>query len=169
MQADLYQLPNSGAISMSQIRGEFSKGNNLGGYYGAASGVPSSGAIKYSDFYGKSSGGGNPGLLPGLTPTFGSPVSQADGFVVQVTNYSSDYSWSASSTAGSASVRSNGYLNVDGLSSGQSATVTVTTSRSGYNNGSAAVTGAATGGTIDPPPPTDTPNRLNDQRWVVYH
>ena len=139
-QSSEFTLPGSGTIAMSQIRGEFNKGNNLGGYYGAASGVPSSGAIKYSDFYGKSSGGGNPGLLPGLTPTFGSPVSQAGGFVVQVTNYDANYGWSASSTAGTASVRSNGYLNVDGLSSGQSATVTVTTSRSGYNNRSAAVT-----------------------------
>ena len=155
-QSSEFTLPGSGTIAMSQIKGEFNKGNNLGGYYGAASGVPSSGAIKYSDFYGKSSGGGNPGLLPGLTPTFGSPASQAGGFVVQVTNYDANYSWSASSTAGTASVRSNGYLNVDGLSSGQSATVTVTTSRSGYNNGSASVTGTADSGTIEPPPPGDT-------------
>lgn len=49
-------LQSSGAISLSQIAGEFggSIPHSLSEYYGAASGVPSSGPISFSDFYGKS-------------------------------------------------------------------------------------------------------------------
>ena len=59
--SDLFKLPDSGRISLSEIQGEFNKGNNLTDYYGVASGVPSSGTIKLTDFYGKEAGGGGPG------------------------------------------------------------------------------------------------------------
>ena len=154
MQADLYKLPSSGPITMGQIRGEFGRGNSLSGYYGAASGIPTSGRISFSDFYGKEAGGN---LKPALTPTFGQPAPQKGGFVVQITNYDTNYTWSASPSAGTASIRSNGLMSVEGLADGQSSTVTVTTTRSGYATGSASVTGQAESGTIDPPPPTDTP------------
>lgn len=49
-------LPSSGTLSMSQIKGEFSKGNTFSSYYGAASGIPASGRMSVSDFYGKASG-----------------------------------------------------------------------------------------------------------------
>jgi len=55
-------LPSSGALSLSQIAGEFggSTPHSLSEYYGVASGVPSSGAISISQFYGKSSYSGTP-------------------------------------------------------------------------------------------------------------
>lgn len=49
-------LPQSGTLSMSQIVGEFNKGNTFSSYYGAASGVPASPPMSVSDFYGKSDG-----------------------------------------------------------------------------------------------------------------
>jgi hypothetical protein len=51
-------LPDSGEIRLSQVKSEFSKGDNMLDYLGAASGVPSSPPLKLTDFYGKSSGGG---------------------------------------------------------------------------------------------------------------
>lgn len=51
-------LQSSGAISLSEIAGEFggSVPHSLSEYYSAASGVPASGAISFSDFYGTSAG-----------------------------------------------------------------------------------------------------------------
>ena len=51
-------LQSSGAISMSDIRGEFggSTPDTISEYYGAATGVPASGAISMSDFYGTAAG-----------------------------------------------------------------------------------------------------------------
>ena len=83
-----------------------------------------------------------------LTPSFGSPSPSDDGFTVQVSNYDNAYSWSAESSPGTASINGAGLVTVLGLTSGQSATVTVTTTRSGYATGSAAVSGTAK--TADP-------------------
>ena len=83
-----------------------------------------------------------------LTPTFGSPSPLDGGFTVQVTNYDGVYSWSATSSPGTANINGAGLVTVSGLSSGQSATVTVTATRSGYATGSAVVSGAAN--TADP-------------------
>jgi len=47
-------LPPSGRLSMSQIKGEFNKGNTFSLYYAAAGGIPASGRMSMSDFYGKS-------------------------------------------------------------------------------------------------------------------
>ena len=80
---------------------------------------------------------------PALIPTFGSSSSLDSGFTVQVSNYDSAYSWSAISSLGSASINGAGLVTVSGLTSGQSATVTVTTTRSGYDTGSAMVAGTA--------------------------
>ena len=79
----------------------------------------------------------------GLTPTFGTPSATADGFTVQISNYSTDYTWGKSTNAGTVSISSSGLITVTGLTSGQSATVTVTTTRTGYDNGSAQVSGGA--------------------------
>ena len=78
-----------------------------------------------------------------LTPSFGSPSPSDDGFTVQVSNYDNAYLWSAESSPGTASINGAGLVTVLGLTSGQSATVTVTTTRSGYATGSAEVTGTA--------------------------
>ena len=86
---------------------------------------------------------GNSENLAALTPTFGTPSATADGFTVQISNYSTDYTWGKSTTAGTVSISSNGLITVTGLTSGQSATVTVTTTRTGYDNGSAQVSGGA--------------------------
>jgi hypothetical protein len=47
-------LPSSGTLSMSQIVGEFNKGNTFSAYYGSDAGVPTSPPMSVSDFYGKS-------------------------------------------------------------------------------------------------------------------
>ena len=86
-----------------------------------------------------------------LSPTFGTPSSTADGFTVQISNYSTDYTWGKSTTAGTVNISSSGLITVTGLGPSESATVTVTTTRSGYNNGSAQVSGsAATGSGLTP-------------------
>jgi alpha-tubulin suppressor-like RCC1 family protein len=78
-----------------------------------------------------------------LTPTFGSPTSTADGFTVQISNYSTDYTWGNSTTAGAVSISSSGLITVTGLASGQSTTLTITTTRAGYNSDSAQISGSA--------------------------
>jgi hypothetical protein len=75
-----------------------------------------------------------------LTPTFGTPTKTADGFSVQVSNYDANYTWNASANVGAASIDGTGLVTLTGLSSGASATVTVTTTRSGHSNGSATLT-----------------------------
>ncbi|MEC9214836.1 MAG: proprotein convertase P-domain-containing protein, partial [Pseudomonadota bacterium] len=78
-----------------------------------------------------------------LTPTFAALTSTADGFTVQVSNYDSEFTWDVATTAGSASISGTGLITVIGLGAGQSATVTVTASRAGFNDGEAEVTGSA--------------------------
>jgi uncharacterized repeat protein (TIGR02543 family) len=83
-----------------------------------------------------------------LTPTFSTPTRTSGGFTVTITNYDAAYTWdTATVTAGVVTVTStsgsNRVLTVTGLNPGASATITQTTSRSGYSNGSATVTGTA--------------------------
>jgi hypothetical protein len=80
---------------------------------------------------------------PALTATFGATASTTNGFTVQVSNYNADYAWTVTTTAGSANISNSGLVTVTGLTSGQSATVTVTATRTGYDNGSAQVNGSA--------------------------
>ncbi|MCB0919035.1 MAG: PxKF domain-containing protein [Actinobacteria bacterium] len=84
-------------------------------------------------------------LGPAYTPTVGTPVPTADGFTVQVTNFRLGFAWSVSSDAGEAVIDSGGVVKVTGLSTGQAATVTITTSRSGFEDGITQVTGNAFG------------------------
>ena len=87
-------------------------------------------------------------LGPALTPTFGTNTSAVGGFTGSVTNFDANYNFGISTTPGSVSFSSPSgstrAFTVSGLSSGQSATVTVTTSRTRYSNGSAQTTGSAT-------------------------
>ena len=83
--------------------------------------------------------------IAALIPNFDVPIATADGFTVAVNNYDADYTWAASTNAGSASIDSNGLITVTGLNPGQSATVTVTTNRTGYASGTADVSGNAIG------------------------
>jgi subtilisin-like proprotein convertase family protein/phosphotransferase system HPr-like phosphotransfer protein len=86
-----------------------------------------------------------------LTPSFAALTSTAEGFTMQVSNYNAEFTWDVVTTAGSASINGTGLITVIGLGAGQSATVTVTASRVGFNDGSAAVIGnAATGAALAP-------------------
>lgn len=91
----------------------------------------------------------------GLVPTFSSVTTASTGFTVTVTNYSSSYTWSVTvTTPATVNLSSSGLITVTGLSGqGTPATVTVTTSRTGYTSQSASISG-----TTNPPPPP--PNYL---------
>ena len=83
-------------------------------------------------------------LLAALTPTFGSPISTADGFTVLISNYDAAYTWAGSATAsGSVAIDSAGLVTVTGLFSNTSSTATITTTQAGYGSG-AATTSAVT-------------------------
>ena len=84
------------------------------------------------------------------TPIISAATSTADGFTGQITNYSSSFNWFIATSAGSVSFTGSPNIpnatynfTVTGLSSGESATVTVTTTRTNYANGSATRTGSA--------------------------
>ncbi|MDB0008664.1 M12 family metallo-peptidase [Luminiphilus sp.] len=81
----------------------------------------------------------------GLTPDLGSPEPTADGFTVPVTNYSSLYRWTVSTTAGQAGINSAGLITVGGLRPGQIAKIEVTTQRDGHTTESAEVTSSGAG------------------------
>jgi hypothetical protein len=99
-------------------------------------------------------------LFSGLTPTFGSNTPGNNQFTGSVTNYDANYTWSPSVNTGtftwgtqSGSTRP---FTVSGLSDGGSATVTMGTSRSGYDNGSAQTTGTALFAALTPTFGTNT-------------
>ncbi|NBR94176.1 MAG: hypothetical protein EBT44_04990 [Actinobacteria bacterium] len=81
-------------------------------------------------------------LNSALIPTFGAATPTADGFVVPISNYSSDYIWDANVITGSAAI-SGGVLTVTGQSAANQAVVTVTTTRNGYGTGRAQVVATA--------------------------
>ena len=87
-------------------------------------------------------------ILAALAPTFASPSSTADGFIVQVSNHDSDYTWAVNTSEGSVSISGSGLITVTELTPGLSATVTVITSRIGYARGTANVSGTATSGVL---------------------
>ena len=82
-----------------------------------------------------------------LVATFGNIVPTADGFTVQLTNYSSLYSLTITTSAGAVAqgspTSSTLPLTVTGLGTGQSAQVTVTATRTGYTDGTSSVIGNA--------------------------
>jgi hypothetical protein len=78
----------------------------------------------------------------GLIPTFGArtPDYYAPGFKYQISNYDASYTWSVTSTVGTASINSSGLVSVANVGAKQSATVTVTTTKTGFNTASASIT-----------------------------
>lgn len=83
-----------------------------------------------------------------VVPELSAVTSTADGFTFSILNHDPQFTWALSASAGSASLASDCgigecLVTVTGLKSGQSATVTVTTSRIGFNDGSATATGTA--------------------------
>ncbi len=83
-----------------------------------------------------------PSVEAALVPAFGVVSSTTDGFTVPVENFDADFTWDATVTAGAASI-AGGVLTVSGLGAGVEVTATVTTTRDGYRDGSATVTGSA--------------------------
>jgi titin len=81
--------------------------------------------------------------ISALTPTFGDVATTVDGFVVQLSNFDAAFTWTAMVTSGSVTVDGSGLVTVTGLASNTDATVTVTTTRTGYMDGSADVTGTS--------------------------
>lgn len=71
-------------------------------------------------------------------PTFNDPVPTPTGFTVQVSNYDPAFSWT---TSDNADINDSGLITVDGLLPGGQALVTVSTARTGYNDGFGIVTG----------------------------
>ncbi len=77
----------------------------------------------------------------GLSSSFSSASSYDGRFTVQVSNYDSAFTYAVTSSVGQASINSTGLITVTGLRPDQSVTVTMTTSRSGYDTTTASVTG----------------------------
>jgi hypothetical protein len=75
-------------------------------------------------------------------PTYRAYTRTASGYTVKINNYAPDLSYAISKTAGSVS-RSGNKITVGGLSAGQSSTVTVTASRTGYGDAVSNFTGKA--------------------------
>jgi hypothetical protein len=68
----------------------------------------------------------------GLTPTFSSVVPSYGSYTVQITNYTSDFTWFAASTNGSASMSNTGLITVSSLGDHLIDSLTVTTSGADY-------------------------------------
>ena len=92
--------------------------------------------------------------LTGLTPTFGAVTRTANGYTTTISNYSADYNFQLTISAGSVETGtasgSSLPITVTGLSDSQSATITVTTSRLNYTSPSATVSGASLGAGLTP-------------------
>ncbi len=86
-----------------------------------------------------------PATAAGITPAFTTPVPTTSGFTTQISNYSSASTWRATvAPSGNATISPTGFVTVTGVAAGALSTVTVSTSRSGYTNGSALVSATAT-------------------------
>ena len=88
------------------------------------------------------------GVNPGLTPALSAATSTADGFTVNVTNYDALFTWVANATEGSTTAlvdNTNGTatITVSAVDAGNSAVLTVETSRASYGNGVATRSGSA--------------------------
>ena len=84
-------------------------------------------------------------LLAALNPTFSTPITTTTGFTVQISNYDAAFTWdTATVTSGIVARDSFGLLTVTGLTAGQTSTLTQTTSRAAYNNGTGSISSNAT-------------------------
>jgi len=81
-------------------------------------------------------------LTDSVVPTATSPVSTATGFTFTISNYSANYTYVLTTTKGSVS-RVTDDVTVTGLTAGESATVTIAVTRSGYKPASKTVTSSA--------------------------
>ena len=108
-------------------------------------------------------------LAEALDPTFGTPTRTADGYTVAVTNFDAndEFTWAVgSASAGSADLdQSTGLLTVTSLPAGAPSTVTITTTRSAYVDGSGSVTASALNAALTPT--FGTPTRTADGYTVA--
>lgn len=70
-----------------------------------------------------------------LTPTFGAQTEYASKYTLQISNYDASYSWNVSSTSGTASINGSGLVTV--LNPVGASTLTVTSSKAGFPDGTA--------------------------------
>ncbi|MFN6049961.1 MAG: hypothetical protein ACK47R_03945, partial [Planctomycetia bacterium] len=78
---------------------------------------------------------------PPNNPTFGATIGTADGFTVPITNFDASFTYAANVTAnGTVAISNTGLVVVTGVAANTSCTVTVTTFRANYADGSAQVT-----------------------------
>ena len=103
--------------------------------------------------------------LSAPVPAFNTAASTANGFTIQISNYDAAFTWSATTTAGTAAVNSSGLITITGLLPAESATLTASTSRAGYSNSQASVTAAALQAALTPA--FGTPTRTSDGFSVV--
>jgi len=82
-------------------------------------------------------------LNDSVVPTATTPIATATGFTFTISNYSSSNTYALTTSKGTVS-RVTDDVTVTGLSSGESATVTITVTRATYKPASKAVTGSAT-------------------------
>ena len=82
-------------------------------------------------------------LNDSIVPTATTPVATATGFKFSISNYSSSYTYALTTTKGTVS-RSTDDVTVTGLDAGESATVTISVTRSLYKPASKTVAGSAT-------------------------
>jgi hypothetical protein len=69
-----------------------------------------------------------------LKAQFGTPTTGLNGFTVNITNYNPNFSWSVSSSAGQASIDSDGLITVTDMQPGQTAELNVTASVPGVQS-----------------------------------
>jgi hypothetical protein len=82
-------------------------------------------------------------LNDSVVPNTSTPVATATGFTFSILNYSSSYTYALTTTKGTVS-RSSDDVTVTGLVAGESATVTISVTRSAYKPVSKTVSGSAT-------------------------
>lgn len=115
-------------------------------------------------------------LRAGLVSTTGDATSTFGGFTFTITNYNASYTYGLVPTAGTVDVGtptgSNLPVSVTGLTDGQSATIAITTTRSGYAQGNATKTGSAKTSALTPT--TGDPGAWNssaisdDGKYVLF-
>ena len=79
-------------------------------------------------------------------PVFGATTATADGFTVQITNYNGAFTYGGTATAnGIVTISNTGLVTVTGVAANTSSTAIITTTQTGFANGSAQVTAISLG------------------------
>jgi titin len=81
-------------------------------------------------------------IAAGIPPALGAPLPSAGGYVLTITNYSSAFHYTLSSSAGTAT-QNGARVTVAGLAAGAAASLTVVASRGGYRDASSSISGRA--------------------------